>query len=269
MKYIDVAEQAYRASDKELGDSIVSDFLHNYLDTLAEPRKQIQEIFRFIENYAGFLKTTDKIFEFLTNDSEFINQAKKLPEYSHMVIDAVIYHEIMAPYIASADSITRPNWDSLYNDITIRFGESAARQAVFNGKTSWFESHKQWDFYTEALTQQIRSFKRGDSRLVDCHFINSFCWEIFLHSHNKSQLKFALASINKVVPLTPESSITSILDTRANILYKLGNRKKALAEEKKVILLNRQFAAAKKRKEGTLFAGTYEKMLHRIPTWNE
>lgn len=91
------------------------------------------------------------------------------------------------------------------------------------------EDFKQWMELKIALHQKYPDFLQNDMDL------NNDAWWVFTHSEDKKDLQHALQWSKKAITKAPQSG--NWLDTYANLLYKLGRNKEAIATQEKALSL--------------------------------
>jgi tetratricopeptide (TPR) repeat protein len=92
-------------------------------------------------------------------------------------------------------------------------------------------------------------------------FLNNCAWTIFLHSDDKLELDKALAWSEHSLLLDSVSYLApNNMDTKANLLYKLGGYKEAFIWEEKAINLDPGNSEFKK---------TLMKMKNKESTWSQ
>ena len=89
-------------------------------------------------------------------------------------------------------------------------------------------------------------------------YLNNCAWDIFRYSDNKDELRKAIIWSDRAIWMEGKKPEGNMLDTKANLLYKLGNRREALALEKKALLLD---------PTNTDIQTELEKMRRREKTW--
>jgi tetratricopeptide (TPR) repeat protein len=127
----------------------------------------------------------------------------------------------------------------------------------------YYKTIKNWQDYSELLIHRVREYGAfGPIPNVDFN-LNNHAWDLFQHSSNKEQLMQALAWSDSAVNLVENSSqkqnLANWMDTKANILYKLGRVEEAIALENKVVALNFK---------SKVFQRNLEKMKSGQPTWD-
>ena len=104
--------------------------------------------------------------------------------------------------------------------------------------------------------------------------LNSDAWEVFLNCQDPDVLKKALAWVELAIrlesPKPTPGMYVQFLDTRANLLYKLGQSNEAIAQEQAAIDTDNTDAKKEGRAAG-FFAPEYQKILDKmkqgLPTW--
>ena len=91
------------------------------------------------------------------------------------------------------------------------------------------EITEDWEAFSENAIEWVQM-----SGGTDPEEVNELAWKFYLFVEDKEKLKIAANWVRKVVDSSP--SPTSI-DTYASLLYKLGDRKKAIELEKQAILM--------------------------------
>jgi hypothetical protein len=94
----------------------------------------------------------------------------------------------------------------------------------------------------------------GQAAFVD---LNNCAFEVFEYSRNRKELEKALSWVNQSINMMARP-FPEEMDTKANLLYKLGRKAEGLSLEEKSVSL------APGDKE---IAANYEKMKHGLPTW--
>ena len=109
-------------------------------------------------------------------------------------------------------------------------------------------------------------FQRDDWNL------NAAAWDVFLYCMNKSILKMALrwSNVSILVAGTDNeiNPIDQYIDTKANLLYKIGKIKEAIVtEEKAYEILNSNAEKKGIKGSGKSYLATLETMKRGKPTW--
>lgn len=182
--------------------------------------------------------------------------------YAKNVIDRLVSREQVDPvYKEAVRNGNEPNWSQIENHIIEKFGAVYIKPAILYAKANWYITHKDTIAYTKYFVELTNLEIASLIKKKDYRDLNEFAWRVFNISENNSELIDAAEWSKEAVYLCPDNDLTfkaNLMDTRANLLYKLRKKDEALALEKKAMLLD------PKNKD---IAGNYEKMQEGIPTW--
>jgi len=144
------------------------------------------------------------------------------------------------------------NWNAITQKIRVHYTGFNCVRIVDEKKPSYYASKKMWSKCEKAA---LALFDRYGDQL-DANGINNIAWYyLFMYSNNPVALKVALNWSRRSIEMAPTAS--DYMDTYANLLYKTGDRQKALSWEKKALNLG---GSADIR-------SNYEKMIRGAKTW--
>jgi len=255
-----LAQTAGELNDLMTARAVATDYLHHYLDRLS-----LQEIYRqanldFLVTYPKLLNSKDKAFQVFYRHSTLVDSLMQDKGLSRRFVDFIIMREEIDPEIIIAEKkSTEPDWGRIGRHIKHRFGFSYVEENIINAKVDWYESRKQWILYAEYLVKQmdLQGFESLPNNRQGRNRLNNAAWDVFRYSNNKQDLEKALVWSDRVI-LMGKACDGNELDTKANILYKLGRKEEALALESTAIALD--------PKDERLIVG-FEKMKSGEPTW--
>jgi tetratricopeptide (TPR) repeat protein len=139
-----------------------------------------------------------------------------------------------------------------------KYGASFAQINVLMGREAYYQGIRKWDKYVKyfVLEMQITHIENWPPGRGTSFGLNNNAFEVFKYSKRRKELEEALSWIDRA--LTMNAYQAEELDTKANLLYKLGRRSEAITCEEKAHDLAPD---AKDIQE------TYEKMKNGQPTW--
>ncbi len=105
-------------------------------------------------------------------------------------------------------------------------GEDAAMSKIYC-KLSFYKELAKWEQYATTATEYIS--KIG---FANTDYINTMSWELYQHCDNQSVLK---KSVDWMKQITDKEPTYPYMDTYASLLFKTGNKKKAIAAAQKAI----------------------------------
>lgn len=242
----DLANMANSFEDTALFSTIAKDYIHNYLDHLPDSAFCTKANFDLLKNYIEFLSSKDRIFSWLALRPEKGDSIMRKKGLSNAIIDDIIYKEEVKHYIELAKkSRIAPDWGMIKTSITNKFG-NVHEIPVLNGKMEWYEFTKDWENFCQVAIEgtEIWGIKDNPQDPDNRETLNTFAFGIFQRSNDRAKLETALSwSELSLNGLTDSSANFGLyLDTKANLLYKLGRKEEALPLEIKAckICVNRQ-----------------------------
>jgi len=212
--------------------------------------KQIKNPFaeRNLRFILRFTHSTDGPgFGFLSRYTDTINSILG-PNVGEMALMRIIYNEEIAPY----DEKDNPDWDAIERRVIDKYGELGAER-VWGNRMAYYASVQDWsnfEKYYKLYFDRAIPFKRSFIN------INSVSWRVFEHCTDVRVLQTAVAATT--FSLEKRSDDPNLIDTHANLLYKLGRKEEAIQWEQKAI---------DHSNEQKLYIETLNKMQKNLPTW--
>lgn len=201
---------------------------------------------RFIRRFT--FSVNDLSFKILFDNIEQVDNVLGRNVAEHSILK-VLQDELIDPSIKRGNL----NLDSLESVIVGKYGRLAqeriwqARLLYYQSKSDWKNYGKYYKLYFDRVIPAGRNYLH----------INNMSWPIFENVADTTVLKSALVamsySIQRFDSLQPDA-----LDTYANLLYKLGDKERALTWEKKALDISNNRRYIKEN---------YEKMLRGEKTW--
>jgi thioredoxin-related protein len=260
-----LASTAQKLQEKELCQSIAADYIRNYLDKLPDLAFFTKENVTFIASYPSNVTSKERLFNWCFHQPAKADTLLHDNGFSSRVVNYVINKEELNPRLETAQKTgAAPDWDAIAKSIKKKFGSEYVSRNILDAKIRWYRLAKDWKNYAKYLVAKI------DNEHVEQNIpkdfggfagLNGSAWEVFQYSDNKEELEKAVGWSDIVItnfePKSGPNYGTSI-DTKANLLYKLGRKEEALTLEAKA------YEIAPKNK-GILEA--YQKMKEGKPTW--
>ena len=255
-----LAKQARAFHDIKLSEEIAYDYMRNYVEKSDNKDIFTKEIFDFIGLFYRLIKYKDKIFKLYLDNPDKIDSVMNNKGYARRYVDYVIYHEEIAPKINDPEiNESEPRWSKISHAIRMKYGKDYVCKNILQAKVEWYEYKKKWKGYTKYLVKQVeqKGIENTQPNFFGKLYLNNSAFEIFKYSSNKRELKKALTWINLALSMSSEPYFYG-MDTKANILYKLGRKADGIALESKAASL------APKNKD---IQNAFEKMKNGLPTW--
>jgi len=257
-----LANAARRVGQDSLAKQVSRDYIHHYLETLPEAQLWTRENILFIKQYSSFVNVNDKIFQSYYQGRVIIDSVMHDEHFSDGLINEILYRDEVRSRVDKALTVNaEPNWHHLGKAISKHYDEFYAKKNVLQGRVEYYKAKQKWNKYIEYFIQEqemngIEARKPSKDASFD---LNNAAFEVFEYSNNRRELRKALSWINNALTMTNTSyPKAEEMDTKANLLYKLGKRLEALSLEEK------SHDLSPRDKEIT---ADYEKMKSGLPTW--
>jgi len=208
-----------------------------YISSLKRKDLLTKENILFMVNYTQ--KTKDYGFNFLYTDAAAIDKIMGDDDYAQGTVHGIIYRNKVRPALLSAQKSGRqPDWNSLAAMLRKAYNPYYANRIIAGAKTDWYAATKDTLQYTYYLVryvdQYVMSIKHSSGNYGLSLVLNNDAWEIFQDSRDSAELTKALSWSGRAVLMYPSPNW---MDTYANLLYKLGQVKQAIAWEENAVKL--------------------------------
>jgi len=243
---------------------IVQDYIQHYLQLLPADKRWTKDNMDFLNAHSKYISSSDPIFKWYYADRKKIDSSMEAAGYADQLIDKIVYREEVKSELDQAKKDGHePDWRRMKRAINHKYAQQYAVDNVLEGQIKYYRDQKEWKKYIDVFVQyqervSMPMLRNGvvnpKSALV---FLNNASWEVFEYSTSKSQLDTALNWINEALEVGPKPFATA-MDTKANILYKLGRKEEAMQ-------LEQQSCGLAANDEG--IRKNYEKMKSGLPTW--
>lgn len=255
---------------KEIADSIINNLPEDSLYT----RDNIWLLFTFTRKLTDrgfkiFKDHADKVLEAAIKSKSTVTK-----EHIDFVVPSILYREEVLPYLSAINN--HPDWTKIevnlkkygksgketlkqYRDFIIAKSSIAPYRKSLNGKPDWKvikenltiygakgEAHflaeqvmyyaeiREWDSLYKAGEQFIEKYPKETS-LIGGAAANNIAWGFFNHRDSREYTVLALKFAKMAIADEPKEAIYQ--DTYANLLYKLGQKEKAIKYQAWIITL--------------------------------
>lgn len=244
-------------------DSAVLHVAQDYINRLPEKKLYSRSMLALIG--VSTLTSKDRGFDFIYNHQAQVDSILHNPGWADEGVRHVIYKEMIAEILANAQKTgVTPDWGKISRDIGDKYNTNYGETLTLAAKVNWYHSKKDWVNYTRSLVEKTNRdsvTKYPPKEFFSLFAVNVAAFDIFTYSDNKDELETAVSWSNTVLNNMDSSSgpnYGTCVDTKANLLYKLGRRAEALTLEAKAAELcpkDKQVQAA------------FKNMKQGLPTW--
>lgn len=264
-----LARQVRKNKDNELALRIARKYKVDYLDRQPFEKAFSKENLKFIaEFYYYLINSKDRYFHFIYNNSQYADSLidiENVNKISELIITGIITKEEITDmlYIDNKPLKITPNWKKISASITSKYDSYYSNKIIPNQQINYYRAVGNWKRYVLCVDKKIKHYPPSPGGKLfgevfgDAWHLNSHAWAIFKNCNRKKLLRKALNWVNLSLQLVTDSPRSSFIDTKANILYKLGKVREAIVLEQAAVDLDHT-----KHHEETL-----EKMKKGEPTW--
>jgi len=228
-----LAKEATALGEKELGEKVASDYIHDYLDKLDEKDFLLKQNVDFITAYLGVIKPQDQIFKLCFEKPAAVDTALHNKDYALILVNKLIYQWEITPKInAAMEHGPEPDWSSIENNISQKFGIQYVTKDILYAKVVWYKHAKDAKNYGHYLTMKTNNdFKIiGIENGFQAMYYNNNAFEVFQYDNDRKDLETALTWVDASIKVVASPG-SELLDTKANLLYKLGQKQQGIEIE--------------------------------------
>jgi len=241
-----VIKKLRKLGDDSIAARIAKEYSEKYLSNLTPHEFFKKEIFQFYETNSGIVTSKSRLFGLFSKDSLSVDSLMNTPGYSRNWIRYIAWNEIVFPQMTSAHQKgVLPDWEKMANLISAQYNEQVSFSLVIDQKLFWYSRNKRWNEYLEALRSKWGCEWEKFSE-YEWITLNDYAWKMCVHSSNHRDLQHALLWIN--MGLKKDEDNEFMLDTKAQILYKLKKPDDAILALKKAIAVNENRLAKSTKK---------------------
>jgi thioredoxin-related protein len=254
-----LASFSLQLGDRKLAFEIARDYVGNYLNGLSEDQFHSKEYLDFLSTFYSVIHLSDNVFRYFCDCQKVIDSVMAGRGFSERIIKYVIDRETIEPIIETEKAVgLTPNWRLIRRVLKAKYNGEFINCTLDAAEAKWYLGMKDWKKYVKFKIPEVNHYLSENlmSGVQAEIYFNNSAWMIFLHSKKKSELLQALTWINYVDRM--DVNMPGIMDTKANLLYKLGKSKEGIALEEKV-------AKADSFSKATV--EILEKMRAGRPTW--
>lgn len=269
-----LAASARKFNDKDTALQIASNYMHQYLDKLPEKDFREKSNIDFMASYVQMISSKDRIFDLYFHHSDAINAIIGDKGFSKGQVDRIISNDEVDPILNAAKSTGKDvDWRKMRKTITKKYDADYAERIIVNARPEFYYKLKDWKSFCKYFVEKIEKYDiktvRTDTiNMWAAYPINNWAWRIFEHSTNSYELKKAIEWSDIARSIDAPYLVSNDMDTKANILYKMGNKEEAIKLEKEADKLNEVQALKDNNKPSMIYKETMAKMQAGIKTWD-
>lgn len=256
--------------DEAIGKTIAKDYKQNYLNKLDSPALITKQHLDFIAEFPELVVSSDKIFALAYKDPTRFDSIKgNLEGFANWIVNrTIVREEITNKVLKNGIAYNKmPDWDQIQTNIARKYVKVNAPKTVLSYKIAYYRNlYKDWNLWAKYKDEMIKAYPPKPPYGIEVYTeINGHggAWHAFLYCPDEIILEKALEWVDLALKLDGNEEAykkAAYLDTKANILYKLGKKEEALELEKKALDLSTDG-------NNSDIVEAYEKMKRGEPTW--
>ncbi len=168
----------------------------------------------------------------------------------------IIKNELLEPKINNEGK--EPDWKAI-QQLADHYGEPG-KQVELQLRTKYYLDHNNYENFAICMTSY---FDKYQNNLTDFIELNNYAFEVFKHLDKKKYLEAAIKWTDAAIKLVP-GQFPQFLDTKANLLYKSGQKELAIKTQSEAVSLA---AAGPFTDLVSEFQEVLQKMKDGKPTW--
>lgn len=211
------------AAEKDTASKGGRTFANEYVKLVKNPFAEVN--LKFINRFTR--STTDAGFPIFYNNIDKINGVLG-KDAAEGKITAAIDYDFVAPDVKKG----KPDWNAIRQKVS-KYGE-LGEELVQQTQVLYATNSNNWDLFTEVAGDWFEKYGSKRAWISD-ELLNGVAWGAFEKVTDKKGLQAALAMSEKSISTDPAPHR---IDTYANLLYKLGEKEKAIEWEQKAVDLN-------------------------------
>ncbi|MDF2192602.1 thioredoxin family protein [Paraflavitalea sp. CAU 1676] len=250
----------YELNEEKLASEIASDYLRRMEFVPVDSFVTRDNLF-FLRSFNDIHRSSDRMFRVCVQNSDLVDSTLKQSAFAMRFISFVMTKEEINPAFEKARRRhLSPNWNKIRKLIARKCGEEMANYCEIRGKEIWYQNIGDNTNYVKWLVRKItfEGVDNEDSSFNRSIYLNNAAWQVFQKSNDRSQLIEALKWVNKALRIVPVEYGMAI-DTKANLLYKLGDSADAIALEEELV----------EKTKNESYRKTLSKMKLGLETWDE
>lgn len=229
---VDLEKLAKTMKRDGLKDSIAIVIKTQCIDKMNEQELLTKPVIDFLLGHAKLVRSKDLVFKIARRFPEKIdNLARK--GMGEWLVNAVVTKEEVSEHIWKDGNIVNqtPAWNQYKAAIKRKYPELQADNMIYERQEMYHLLRGDWLAAAKVRNEILKANPPATPNDAFWN-LNSPAWKVFLFSSDPKALQIALGWSNWSIKMSPEMKDNiQFLDTRANLLYKLGRVEEAIQQE--------------------------------------
>jgi thiol-disulfide isomerase/thioredoxin len=256
---------------RELAQSMARDYMDNFLDKQPDTVILLRGNIQFIDRYSQFVYPGDPVFHALYFQPKRADSAVEYNGWAHSFLSHIITREELEDklVLAGKPRFKRPHWNHFQAILSANYPDMDTRKIMLEFEAKYYRDvDLNWHSWAEVKERLFKDYPPG--KRMGFWTFNLPAWDAFLHCNDRRILRKALTWSENAIAIDGEQASDQAFDTKANLLYKLGQVSEAITTEEKAIWISGEQAKSQGRAENPYvkgFRGALEDMKQRKATY--
>jgi len=266
-------------------EAIVRNYISNFLVNLNDEDLFKKSNLELVQSNPYYFDSESRIFRSFYKQKEKIDKILGNGAADWFVKVIINKEEISDKLWKNGKPIKMiPDWKSFQTSISKKYNSKIAENLISRAQLSYYDNVQNWSMYFQSVEEIMKKYppeSRGKnfSHAIggiaeygdDSWALNVVAWNVFLECSDRRLLRKALIWSDRSIVLGTGNTIVQYLDTKANLLYKLGRVSEAIKCEERAIDVDDKWAKENGYNKGGFvekYNAVIEKMKKGIPTWS-
>jgi hypothetical protein len=217
------------AGNRKLADSLAKAYKGSYLDNLGEAALCTKGNLDFIGRFGELINSKDKFFHVCYYQPDKVDEIMNFKGWAAFQIGETIKREeINDKVLKDGKPVYKdPDWNKITATIGEKYTKVDPKRLVLDYQIIYYRYYDEnWEKWAEYKSRKINAYPPKPGAGENYFELNVFgAWEAFLHCNDEKVLTKALDWSELSIKLDEPDPNFNCLDTRGNLLYKLGRIK--------------------------------------------
>jgi len=227
-------------ANQKLANELAKKYKEKYLDKLTPKELLTPENLNFIWNYTNTVKSSDNFFKYSNYEPRLIDSISGIKGLSKNIVNATITtEELRSKLVVEGKPIfIEPNWDTLKRFIQNKYPKINCEKLILDFQIRYYLVFDQnWKKWVEYKDDRIKKYppNPNDEGAITLDLNDGGAWYAFGLCNDRQVLSKALKWIEIALRITKMKHPYAYLDTKGNVLYKLGRIDEAIVTERRAV----------------------------------
>jgi thioredoxin-related protein len=263
---LDLALCSKKYKQDTLAMQIARSYKKRFLD-----KQRFSEVMRLkiademILNFYPLFSFHDRIIQCLYDSPQQMDSIFNRKNFSTQWTDFFIAKEMIEPQVRPLrDGIKRgkPEWAKMRSRIEKRFDAGTAKRVILNQQIFYYHKKKDYENAVRYEIEKIENYGLDTAGFGKSTLNGLMFYIVFQHCNNPEYLKKGIGYMTTIIATNPTNE--AWIDTYANLLYKVGDKEKAIQQQQLALAIAKAKNVETYIKE---FTQNLRKMEAGEPTW--